>query len=108
MSQTLSVEHQEKGAAKLGVSYAYLRKKKSECMGKLTMMIRQSPEFNNMNGPHYFQDMTRNEDIERYLMEAMSGDERLASENDLKSNSALREETELKEKIGDAHRWQSI
>src|SRR3546814_401424 len=39
--------------------------------------------------------MTRHEDIERYLSEEMSGDERLAFENELKSNPALREETAL-------------
>lgn len=45
IAQTLGSEHQEKVAARLGVSYAYLRKKKSECMGKLTQMIKKSPEF---------------------------------------------------------------
>lgn len=48
VSQTLSGEHQEKVAARLGVSYAYLRKKKSECIGRLTEMIRQSMEFKDM------------------------------------------------------------
>lgn len=48
ISQTLSGEHQEKVAVRLGVSYAYLRKKKSECIGRLTEMIRQSKEFRDM------------------------------------------------------------
>ncbi|RRN77928.1 sigma-70 family RNA polymerase sigma factor, partial [Pseudoxanthomonas sp. SGD-10] len=36
----LSDEHQEKIAAQLGVSYGYLRKKKSECTAALIQMIK--------------------------------------------------------------------
>jgi RNA polymerase sigma factor (sigma-70 family) len=32
-------------AALLKMTYAYARKKKSECMGKLTELVRQSPDF---------------------------------------------------------------
>lgn len=35
----------EEVAEKLGVSYAYVRKKKSLCTGQLTEMIQQSPRF---------------------------------------------------------------
>jgi len=39
----------EEVAAKLGFSYAYVRKKKSECMGQLTELVRSSPEYNQIN-----------------------------------------------------------
>lgn len=35
----------EEVAEKMGVSYGYVRKKKSLCMGQLTELVRQSPEF---------------------------------------------------------------
>ena len=35
-------------ASLLKVSYAYARKKKSECMGKLTELVRQAPEFKHL------------------------------------------------------------
>ncbi|MES2777150.1 MAG: RNA polymerase sigma factor [Bacteroidota bacterium] len=35
----------EEVAEKMGFSYAYVRKKKSECMGKLTELVRNSPEY---------------------------------------------------------------
>jgi RNA polymerase sigma factor (sigma-70 family) len=35
----------EEVAALLKMTYAYARKKKSECMGKLTELVRQSPDF---------------------------------------------------------------
>lgn len=35
-------------AKKLNVSYAYARKKKSECMAKLITLVRQSPKFNSL------------------------------------------------------------
>ncbi|RKD14463.1 RNA polymerase subunit sigma-70 [Pelobium manganitolerans] len=44
----LSDEHQEKIAAQLGVSYGYLRKKKSECLASLIQMIKM--EENKSNG----------------------------------------------------------
>lgn len=38
-------EHQEKVAESLGLSYAYLRKKKSECMGTLRKLLIEHPLF---------------------------------------------------------------
>lgn len=35
-------------AKKLNVTYAYARKKKSECMAKLISMVRQAPNFNSL------------------------------------------------------------
>lgn len=35
-------------AKKLNVSYAYARKKKSECMAKLIAMVKQAPNFNSL------------------------------------------------------------
>ena len=32
----------------LNVSYGYARKKKSECMGKLVSLVKQSPQFNSL------------------------------------------------------------
>lgn len=42
----LSDEHQEKIAEKLGVSYGYLRKKKSECLASLIQMIKTEEHKN--------------------------------------------------------------
>lgn len=41
ISLALSDEHQEKIAAQLGVTYGYLRKKKSECIASLILMIKK-------------------------------------------------------------------
>ncbi|HRI20382.1 MAG TPA: sigma-70 family RNA polymerase sigma factor [Panacibacter sp.] len=38
----------EEVAALLNNSYAYIRKKKSECMGKLSELVKQSPEYKAM------------------------------------------------------------
>ena len=38
----------EEVAQKLGISYAYARKKKSLCVGKLTTMIQGSPQFQHL------------------------------------------------------------
>lgn len=35
----------EEVAKKLNVSYAYVRKKKSECMARLIMLVKKSPEY---------------------------------------------------------------
>lgn len=32
----------------LNVSYAYIRKKKSECVGRLVILVEQSPEYKNL------------------------------------------------------------
>ncbi len=39
-------EHQEKVAERLGLTYAYLRKKKSECMAQLGKLVKAHPLFN--------------------------------------------------------------
>jgi len=41
----------EEVAEKLGFSYAYVRKKKSECMGKLTELVRNSAEYQQLYLP---------------------------------------------------------
>ncbi|SFS82679.1 RNA polymerase sigma factor [Sphingobacterium wenxiniae] len=38
-------KHQEKIAEALGITYAYLRKKKSECMAKLSEKVKEHPLF---------------------------------------------------------------
>ncbi len=40
----------EEVAATLGVSYGYVRKKKSLCLGQLTELIRESAEYKNLKG----------------------------------------------------------
>ena len=35
-------------AARLNISYAYARKKKTECMGKLVMLMRRSPQYDQL------------------------------------------------------------
>lgn len=42
---TFTIKSMEKVAEKLGVTYAYARKKKSLCVGKLTKMIRDSRQY---------------------------------------------------------------
>ncbi len=42
------VKKMDKVAEALGVSYGYARKKKSECIGKLTKMVKSSSKFNNL------------------------------------------------------------
>jgi len=39
-------DHQEKVAEQLGLTYAYLRKKKSECMARLGKLVKAHPLFN--------------------------------------------------------------
>lgn len=41
----MTKEHQEKIAEQLGFTYAFLRKKKSECMTQLGMLVRNHPFF---------------------------------------------------------------
>ncbi|MNL81546.1 hypothetical protein D3C87_2087000 [compost metagenome] len=41
-------KHQEKIAESLGISYAYLRKKKSECMSTLVKKVRESNIFKSL------------------------------------------------------------
>ncbi|GAA3564087.1 MULTISPECIES: RNA polymerase sigma factor [Snuella] len=46
---TFKIKSMEEVAASLGVSYAYARKKKSLCIGKLTALVQGSPKFNQLN-----------------------------------------------------------
>lgn len=41
----------EEVANQLGITYAYARKRKSECIGALTESIRTSPEFSQLSNP---------------------------------------------------------
>lgn len=43
---TFSIKSMEEVAKKLGQSYAYVRKKKSLCIGQLTKLIQNDPKFN--------------------------------------------------------------
>ena len=49
LKATFKIKSMEEVAASLGVSYAYARKKKSLCIGKLTELIQGSPKFNQLN-----------------------------------------------------------
>ena len=49
LKATFKIKSMEEVAASLGVSYAYARKKKSQCIGKLTSLIQESPNFNRLN-----------------------------------------------------------
>ncbi len=42
------IKKMDKVAEALGVTYGYARKKKSECIGKLTKMVKGSSKFNNL------------------------------------------------------------
>lgn len=46
---TMQTDSMKAVAEKLGVTYAYVRKKKSLCMGHLTELVRESKEFKNLN-----------------------------------------------------------
>ncbi|GAA3645794.1 RNA polymerase sigma factor [Flavivirga jejuensis] len=49
LTATFKIKSMEEVAKKLGVTYAYARKKKSLCIGKLTELVRESPKFNQLN-----------------------------------------------------------
>lgn len=49
LKATFKIKSMEEVAKSLGVTYAYARKKKSLCIGKLTEMVRESPKFNQLN-----------------------------------------------------------
>lgn len=49
LNATFKIKSMEEVAASLNVSYAYARKKKSLCIGKLTKMVQESPTFNQLN-----------------------------------------------------------
>lgn len=46
---TMEIRSLKDVADKLGVTYAYVRKKKSLCMGRLTELVRKSKEYRNLN-----------------------------------------------------------
>lgn len=46
LKATFKTKSMEDVAKSLGVTYAYARKKKSLCIGKLTQLVRNSPKFN--------------------------------------------------------------
>lgn len=49
LTATFKIKSMEEVAESLGISYAYARKKKSLCIGKLTELVRKSPKFNQLN-----------------------------------------------------------
>ncbi|MDO7173384.1 RNA polymerase sigma factor [Mariniflexile sp. AS56] len=49
LTATFKIKSMEEVAKSLGVTYAYARKKKSLCTGKLTELVQQSPKFNQLN-----------------------------------------------------------
>jgi len=49
LKTTFKIKSMEEVALSLGVSYAYARKKKSLCIGKLTKLVQESPKFNQLN-----------------------------------------------------------
>ncbi|WP_055443849.1 RNA polymerase sigma factor [Lacinutrix himadriensis] len=49
LKATFKIKSMEEVAKSLGVTYAYARKKKSLCIGKLTKMVQESPQFNQLN-----------------------------------------------------------
>ena len=49
LQATFKIKSMEEVADSLGVTYAYARKKKSLCIGKLTELIKASPKFNHLN-----------------------------------------------------------
>lgn len=48
LKATFKIKSMEEVAKSLGVTYAYARKKKSLCIGKLTEMVQESPRFKNL------------------------------------------------------------
>lgn len=46
LTATFKIKSMEEVAKSLGVTYAYARKKKSLCIGKLTELVQGSPKFN--------------------------------------------------------------
>ncbi|HFS67326.1 MAG TPA: sigma-70 family RNA polymerase sigma factor [Flavobacteriia bacterium] len=48
IEMTFKIKKMEEVAKQLGVTYGYARKKKSECLGKLTKMIKNSSVYNQL------------------------------------------------------------
>ena len=49
LKATFKIKSMEEVATSLNVTYAYARKKKSLCIGKLTKLVQESPKFNQLN-----------------------------------------------------------
>jgi RNA polymerase sigma factor (sigma-70 family) len=49
LKTTFEIKSMEEVAEKLGMTYAYVRKKKSLCIGELTRLVQESSEFKNLN-----------------------------------------------------------
>jgi len=49
LKTTFKIKSMEKVAEILGVTYGYARKKKSQCMGQLTKLVKTSNEFQQLN-----------------------------------------------------------
>ncbi|MFB9055952.1 RNA polymerase sigma factor [Mariniflexile ostreae] len=49
LTATFKIKSMEEVAKSLGITYAYARKKKSLCIGKLTELVQESPKFNQLN-----------------------------------------------------------
>lgn len=49
LKATFKIKSMEEVATSLGITYAYARKKKSLCIGKLTRLVQESPKFNQLN-----------------------------------------------------------
>ncbi|GGG34481.1 sigma-70 family RNA polymerase sigma factor [Bizionia arctica] len=48
LTATFKIKSMEEVAKSLNVTYAYARKKKSLCIGKLTKMVQESPRYKNL------------------------------------------------------------
>ncbi|SMG33037.1 RNA polymerase sigma factor, sigma-70 family [Marivirga sericea] len=48
LKTSFKINNMEEVAKKLDISYAYARKKKSLCVGKLTELVRSSPKYNSL------------------------------------------------------------
>ena len=48
LKTSFTLKNMEEVAKKLDISYAYARKKKSLCIGKLTELVRSSPKYNSI------------------------------------------------------------
>jgi len=49
LTATFKIKSMEEVAKSLSITYAYARKKKSLCIGKLTELVQKSPKFNQLN-----------------------------------------------------------
>lgn len=49
LKATFKIKSMEEVAKSLNITYAYARKKKSLCIGKLTKLVQESPKFKQIN-----------------------------------------------------------